>query len=168
MDSFTQDGDRRSQRNEAHRYDSLLRSSTPTFRMPTSDSRGQHLQMAGVFGELLDCLPPGFLKRSPAEIEAFRRLSREAQLDENQKRLEPHYTLSLSNIYFVILDYQYVFIVLGLTLDDIKPSVGCSDMRFPGHLPFSGRAAGIGRIAEVLGFTPRPAHVPASLASSQF
>ncbi|KAJ7590374.1 hypothetical protein C8J56DRAFT_1163908 [Mycena floridula] len=83
-----------------HRYDLQPRSSTPNLpsrtlsRMPNLDRGPEHLQyshldpgMAGESWEVLDYLPPGFLKRSPAQIEAFRRLSREAQLDENQRRL---------------------------------------------------------------------------------
>ncbi|KAJ7590382.1 hypothetical protein C8J56DRAFT_591953 [Mycena floridula] len=83
-----------------HRYDLQPRSSTPSLpsrtlrRMPTLDRGPEHLQhshldtgMPGESWEVLDYLPPGFLKRSPGEIQAFRRLSREAQLDENQARL---------------------------------------------------------------------------------
>ncbi|KAJ7590387.1 hypothetical protein C8J56DRAFT_1140325 [Mycena floridula] len=82
-----------------YQYDFPPSSSTPSrpltlSHIPTLDRRAEDLQyghldpgIARESWEMLDYLPPGFLKRSPIEIEAFRRLSRAAQLDENQRRL---------------------------------------------------------------------------------
>ncbi|KAJ7590393.1 hypothetical protein C8J56DRAFT_888552 [Mycena floridula] len=82
----------------AHVYGNFLRRSS-TASLPSTlshmpncgleDLQYSHFDpgMAAELWEMLDYLPPGFVERSPAKIEAFCLLSRQAQLDENQARL---------------------------------------------------------------------------------
>ncbi|KAJ7590365.1 hypothetical protein C8J56DRAFT_591881 [Mycena floridula] len=82
-----------------HCHDFQPRSLTPSLpsrtlsRISSLDGRAEDLQcgqldqgMGEQREELLEYLPPGFQKRSPAEIETFRQLSRQEQLAENQAR----------------------------------------------------------------------------------